>query len=106
MKTILISFSWNCNLKLEKRAKTYKQNIDKYGLKSWHGLAFSIPIIIIAFLMMVGTILSWSRSTIEWFITILTWILLPFLILVVFFFCDWLLCRKHIICHELRCVSL
>jgi hypothetical protein len=36
----------------------------------------------------------------------LTWILLPFLILVVFFFCDWLLCRKHIICHELRCVSL
>jgi len=72
-------------LQLAKRARIFKENIDKYGLKSWHGLAFSIPIIMITFLMMVGTILSWARSTSEWFIFILTWLLLPTLILIVVF---------------------
>jgi hypothetical protein len=39
----------------------------------------------ITFLMMVGTILSWARSTSDWFIFILTWLLLPTLILIVVF---------------------
>lgn len=63
----------------------FKVNIDKYGLKSWHGLVYSITTIIITFLMMVGTILSWARSTSEWFICTLTWVLLPSLILIVAF---------------------
>ena len=65
------------------RTKKFQDSIDKYGLKSWHGLVFSIPIIIISFLMMVGTIMSWAHSTTEWFICILTWLLLPLLILIV-----------------------
>merc|ERR1712066_763633 len=63
--------------------------LQSYKFRGWHGWVFVMPIIVVSYIMIIGTIVAYTYEVDNWLQCILMWVLQPFYITNVTIF--WLL---------------